>query len=663
MSAASKRARERFAQFPRSIGRYQISGELGRGGMGIVYGAHDPRLDRRVALKMIPLEATRASDGPERIARFVREMRAVSEIFHENVVAIFDAGVLPSESGDQFYYVMEWVEGESLEHRIARHGALDRSSGLAIAASIARGLIAAHARGCVHRDLKPGNVLLPDTGGVKVADFGLCKLRADLEPITRPGTILGSPNYLAPEQVLRTEVGPATDLFALGVVLIRILTGIEPFASDSMARHLQRVISDVPDGLGNLDRDVRQLVRSLVEKNPRDRPDRLEEIAFELERLSQVAPPALRFFAGPRAVLAGTVVGLGTALILGGAVSQGTAETPIGQRVLDSHSVLSSQQHQRLDERLALFSEESGIDARFVALSPPSGITLEAFASERFEAWQAGGAGGDGRGVLFLFDPAEKRLRIDVGYGLETILPDPLLGHLIEEHARYLFESDDPSFALVLVMRMLQDHLRNTQLAGEFDPNFAPSPLGFRHASGGAGASGNVELSSIGDFYAAANSPKLADMGPGESPQAAYRSFLSWLDADVYRPNMLLFTPESRSFLESWPMTPAYLEHLYLRESIQEMAFLERGDRAIVYCKTSPFVSPHFLRRGASGWQIDIVTEVAEVVSIVGASHSWSLRSMRSDFLRPFADALVTVSGYIRIDTGDNRPIEPYRSS
>ena len=276
----------RFGEMPTRIARYEIRGELGRGGMAIVYDAWDPQLRRRVALKVID-RARLATDDDRRafVDRFTAEMRSTSGIFHPNLVAVLDAGF--DREGDT-WFAMELVEGETLEERLRRRGSLERTEGLRIAAAIARGLAAAHGHGLVHRDLKPSNVLLPRLGEPKVADFGLCHCLS--APADDTPLIVGSPHYLAPEQVRGEPVDVAADLFALGAIVLRCFTGREPFPADDLESHLERVLHDWPEGLEELDEDIYDLVKELMAKRSELRPGSATEVAERLEALALANP-------------------------------------------------------------------------------------------------------------------------------------------------------------------------------------------------------------------------------------------------------------------------------------------------------------------------------------------------------------------------------------
>ena len=211
--------------------RYEVVGQLDAGGMGVVYQAVDHRLSRTVAVKVV-----RASD-PHLAERSAREARLLARIDHPNVVRVYDAGI---HDGCP-YIVTELVSGRPLSRVIAR-GPLAPDDVAAIGAGAAAGLAATHRVGIVHRDLKPANILVSDRGVVRLLDYGVASV-GDLDTLTLDGEVVGTPRYLAPEQVSGEEVGPAADVYALGLVLIECLAGSHPFegtAIESMGARLQR---------------------------------------------------------------------------------------------------------------------------------------------------------------------------------------------------------------------------------------------------------------------------------------------------------------------------------------------------------------------------------------------------------------------------------------
>ena len=243
------------------FGPYRVLGKLGEGGMGEVYRAHDSRLDRDVAIKVLPHSF---ADDQERRARFEREAKAIAALSHPNILAIHDIGEVQTPEGvsrpghSMLYVVTELLEGETLRDHVNR-GALPVRKAIDAAMQIARGLTAAHDRGIVHRDLKPENVFLLADGRVKILDFGLAKgvakdpaaadETATAAAMTDPGTIMGTVGYMAPEQIRGHAVDARTDLFALGALLYEMLSGQRAFRRETAAETMTAILREDPPEL------------------------------------------------------------------------------------------------------------------------------------------------------------------------------------------------------------------------------------------------------------------------------------------------------------------------------------------------------------------------------------------------------------------------------
>jgi len=228
---------------PASIGRYTVESEIGRGAMGVVYRGMDPALERHVAIKVIAARGGNVPlSGSELDARFLREARVAARISHPGVVTVYDAG----REGDSLYLVMELVEGEALGERLARRDFPGAAEALEIVAQVADALSAAHALGVVHRDVKPANIIITRGGKVKVADFGVAKAMGEDTDLTRSGTVVGSPAYMAPEQVRGEALDGRADLFSLGVVLYELLLRRKPFPADTVTSLIYQILHEDP---------------------------------------------------------------------------------------------------------------------------------------------------------------------------------------------------------------------------------------------------------------------------------------------------------------------------------------------------------------------------------------------------------------------------------
>jgi tetratricopeptide (TPR) repeat protein len=277
------------ANSPSRIGPYELIERVGRGGMGEVFRAMDPALDRVIALKIL---APAMADNPEARRRFLREARAAAAVCHEHVVTIHAV----DDSGDLPYLIMQFVAGRSLQEKLDREGSLGLKEILRIGMQVASGLAAAHAQGLVHRDIKPANILLENgVERVKITDFGLARAASD-PGLTRSGTIAGTPNYMSPEQARGEAVGPRSDLFSLGGVLYAMATGEPPFAADSAYAVLRRVCDDAPRPIRELNPEcpdwLASIIARLMAKSQEGRFAKAEDVAELLrERLAELQGP------------------------------------------------------------------------------------------------------------------------------------------------------------------------------------------------------------------------------------------------------------------------------------------------------------------------------------------------------------------------------------
>jgi predicted Ser/Thr protein kinase len=269
--------------------RYTLTERVAKGGMGTVYLARDERLGRQVAIKL--LKAELAGD-PRFVERFRREARAVASLSHPNMVAVFDYG----EDEDNYFIVMEYVEGRDLARVLREEGPFSPDRAVHVGSLICAALGHAHAAGVVHRDVKPANVILGDRDGVKVTDFGIARAVGDAT-LTATGSVLGTAHYLSPEQASGDPVGPASDIYSLGIVLYEVLTGAVPFTGDTPIAVAMRHVSDPVPPPSELNPDVPsaldEVVAKATAKAPEQRFASAEEMAAALEGAGGDTAPGL----------------------------------------------------------------------------------------------------------------------------------------------------------------------------------------------------------------------------------------------------------------------------------------------------------------------------------------------------------------------------------
>ena len=238
------------------ISHYKILEKLGEGGMGVVYKAQDLKLERFVAIKVL---APHLSRDKEAIARFVHEAKAASALDHSNIGTIHD---IDETADGQTFIVMACYEGETLHDRMKRGGIIIQEA-LAVASQIASGLAKAHEKGIVHRDIKPSNVIITKDGQAKIMDFGLAKLAGGTK-LTRTGKTMGTVSYMSPEQTRGEETGPATDVWALGVVLYEMVAGAPPFRGDYDVAVVYSILNDTPPAMSSVRSDVPEELEKIV---------------------------------------------------------------------------------------------------------------------------------------------------------------------------------------------------------------------------------------------------------------------------------------------------------------------------------------------------------------------------------------------------------------
>jgi serine/threonine protein kinase/beta-lactam-binding protein with PASTA domain len=267
-------------------GRYRVLGRLGVGGMATVYLAEDSSLGRKVALKVM---AERYAEDGEFVERFRREAQAAARLNHPNIIAVYDRG----EANGRPYIAMEYLQGRTLKQMIQKEGPLPAERAIAIAMQVLAGLRYAHEHGVVHRDVKPHNVLVGDDGRIKVTDFGIA--HAGDPQMTEVGSIVGTAQYLSPEQARGRTVGPQTDIYSLGVVLYEMLAGRVPFEGDSSVAIAMQHVSDEPPALRSLaplvPESLAMVVAHAMLKEPTQRYASADEFTADLDRVRRGLVP------------------------------------------------------------------------------------------------------------------------------------------------------------------------------------------------------------------------------------------------------------------------------------------------------------------------------------------------------------------------------------
>src|SRR5437667_5985155 len=276
------------------LGRYEIRSQIGAGGMGDVYLAQDTTLDRKVALKILP---EKVAANERRMLRFVQEAKAASALNHPNIITIHEIGTEPGAH----FIATEFIDGETLRHHMAP-APLMITEAIEIALQVASALSSAHAAGIIHRDVKPENIMLRRDGIVKVLDFGLAKLterwradEVDRDAATRamvqtePGTVMGTTAYMSPEQARGAEVDTRTDVWSLGVVLYEMVTGKEPFKSETASDTNAAILKTEPPTLSQLVPDIpgelERIVRKALQKDREERYQGVKDLLLDLKSL------------------------------------------------------------------------------------------------------------------------------------------------------------------------------------------------------------------------------------------------------------------------------------------------------------------------------------------------------------------------------------------
>ncbi len=393
------------------LGRYEIRAQIGEGGMGEVYRARDEKLNRDVAIKILPVAF---SQDPERLLRFEQEAQAAGALNHPNILSVYDVNT----HGGTAYVVSELLAGESLRDRIGG-AALSQRKAIEFAVQITHGLAAAHEKGIVHRDLKPDNLFITSDDRVKILDFGLAKLvqpvdenKAQTDVPTRkvhtdPGTVMGTVGYMSPEQVRSQPVDHRADIFSFGAVLYEMLSGRRAFDRGSAVESLNAILKDDPPELTetstNINPALDKIVRRCLEKKPERRFHSAHDLGFALEALTASSDSSLKTATSP-------------AVTQNGSRMLGLFRNTWPARVVAGAFVLST-----LGLAWMYFTRPSTTDARVMRLYilPPEKATLI--------AGQAPTVSPDGAHLVFAVTDATGRTVLYLR-ALDSLAAQPLAG-------------------------------------------------------------------------------------------------------------------------------------------------------------------------------------------------------------------------------------------
>ncbi len=266
---------------PEKIGRYIIKSELGRGGMATVYRAHDPSVDREIAIKVLPREMLH---DPQFRSRFEREIKMVAALEHPSIVPIYDVG----EEDGQPYFVMRYMTGGSLSDGI-ENGKFSIQDTARIIEKIAKGLAYSHRKGIVHRDLKPDNILFDDNGDPFISDFGVAKLTEASGGLTGSG-VIGTPAYMSPEQAQGSDIDSRSDVYGLGVIVYQMLSGQQPYSADTpmgiVVKHITEPVPEILDLIPNLPHEVDNIIKTAMAKDKANRYATTVELAKALNMVA-----------------------------------------------------------------------------------------------------------------------------------------------------------------------------------------------------------------------------------------------------------------------------------------------------------------------------------------------------------------------------------------
>ncbi|UCG68549.1 MAG: TPM domain-containing protein [Thermoplasmata archaeon] len=334
------------------------------------------------------------------------------------------------------------------------------------------------------------------------------------------------------------------------------------------------------------------------------------------------------------------------------------------RHIYDEAGILPEYDIKKFEEYTNWIFIESDVDIRFVFVENAGNKTIEEIAIEKVQELGIGGESREERGVLLLYDLKGKKLRVEVGYGLEQYFPDAFVGYLVHDHTRDFFSTGDLTTGLKLLIRMLHHRIREEILGNTFDPRVIKIIRHQGHLSGGAGVSASMPVrgQNKAKWRCGLTEEARQNYSPKTTPKATYEKYLEWLVAGKYDPRIEIFTQQSQKYISSFPMTKAYFHYILMQEYGRKYKISIRNDVALLYFTNDPLVCPHFFVKTDNGWKMDIYAEVKNTRNRVGGLYVWDYRGRNDIYTKAFSDKLINIKNYIRIVDGDNREL-PIRGS
>jgi hypothetical protein len=338
--------------------------------------------------------------------------------------------------------------------------------------------------------------------------------------------------------------------------------------------------------------------------------------------------------------------------------------TPHKHHFYDKSGILSKYDTKKFEEYLDFIFNESDIDIRFMFLKNCGDKAIEEVAVNKVQELGIGKDNREKRGVLLLYDVENRKLKVEIGYGLEGYFTDAFVSYLVHFHTKEFFESQDITTGLRLLLFILHHRIRSEILEKNFDPTIVDIIKNRGYLSGGGGVSSKVVKNGKRKSYlhGSTDSVNKNNYIPQSTPGDVYQKYLEWLSIQKFDPNIEIFTKESQQYMNSLPMTKAYFHYILIQEYGKKYKIDIRDNLALLFFTDDPLVSPHFFIKDEKGWRMDIVAEVQNTRNRVGGVYTWDYGGVRDAYTKTFLDKFIIIKNYIRISDGDNREL-PIRGS